>query len=88
MKESGFRDGKHWMISDRAVKQLLNCVKLLADIKPSAAEDLHGLINYVKKCPNIQYTGFDKLKTKKKENGFSLDNILKEAGITYPKDKD
>ena len=83
MKKSGFRDGKHYMISERAVKQLLNCVKLLADIKPSASEDLHNLINYVKQSPNITYTGFGK---KNKKDSFTLDEILKQAGIDYPND--
>ena len=39
MKKSGFRDGKHFMVSERAVEQLLHCVALLADIKPSIAKD-------------------------------------------------
>ena len=84
MKKSGFRDGKHFMVSERAIEQLLHCVALLADIKPSIAKDLHRLIEYVKNCPNISYAGFSDIKKEKQEKTFTLEEILKQAGITYP----
>ena len=75
-----FREGQHFMIPGKALKQLTNCVRLLADIKPSAAEDLHSLIEYVKNCPTIEYAAQDKNESK------TLEQILEECNLRLPED--
>ena len=78
----GFRPGKHYVISQRALKQACNCIKLLADIKPSAGRDLHALISYLKKSPSIDVTGDDK-----KPESYTFEELLASAKLRSYKDK-
>ena len=70
------------MISARALEHVINCVKLLADIKPSTSRDLYALIKYLKKSPSIDITS-----EKNEPESYTFEELLASAEVTRYKDK-
>lgn len=69
------------MISARALEHVVNCVKLLADIKPSTSKDLYSLIKYLRKSPSIDVTGDNE------PESYTFEELLASAKLKSYKDK-